>query len=746
MNLFFRKVMVVLFAVLFFNNAEGQKLNVRLQTESGTPIPGGKISLFDNELAKVPTLTTTTDEHGIAIVELTNAPFWLQAEAMGYEIALKYITDNKTKSITISLFKKVAALDEVVVTGVSRPTKPRDALSLVRVIGNETIQAQGAVSLADALTTQLNINIGNDGILGNNIQMQGLTGDKVKILVDGMPVNGREAGNIDLGQLNLNNADHIEIIQGPMSVLYGSDALGGVINIVSKENFKNRELTATANYQTTGAYNFFMSGSHKVGKRHNFSLGAGRNFFQGWKYIDTSFHHRELLFNPKEQYLGNFNYSYNAPSGFKLRLSSDYLNEKVTNKGPATINPYEAYASDDYYKTQRSMNRFSVQGKLLKKGYLQSMNSYCYYHRVKNTFSTDLVTLNQSESLAELQDTTTSNDINSRTTYNNTIGKLDYTIGYDAAIETIKTTKIKSEVSSIQDYAGLVMLTMPIYKDKLKIQGGFRTSYNSLYKTPAIPSMNLLYKPLEKWQLRASYGKGYRAPNLKEMYLEFIDVNHHILGNANLRPETADHAELSSSYQFFQRQNEFMQLLLSGTYNDVHDEITLVNQEPQNPNSINYSYGNISHDQNVIFNAQLDGQSGRLQYNLGYSYRYVYGQEGQYESFDCSETSLGLKYTMRAIKTNVNLFYKYTGRQLRPQPDISGGASFNGTSPDYHMLKMSLERKFWNKKLQVVAGVDNIFNVQTLAASGVIASAHSGNGDLNFLPRSFFTTLRLMLE
>ncbi len=84
------------------------------------------------------------------------------------------------------------------------PVKLQNALSQYRIITKEAMKAQGAVTLADALTTQLNINLGTDRILGSNLTMQGLGGDKVKILIDGLPVNGRENGNVEP------RADHSE--------------------------------------------------------------------------------------------------------------------------------------------------------------------------------------------------------------------------------------------------------------------------------------------------------------------------------------------------------------------------------------------------------------------------------------------------------------------------------------------------------------------------------------------------------
>ena len=78
--------------------------------------------------------------------------------------------------------------------------------------------------------------ITQDPALGSSLKIKGLSGNNVKILIDGVPVIGRMGGNIDLSQLNLYNIDHIEMVEGPMSVMYGSDALAGAINIITKEN------------------------------------------------------------------------------------------------------------------------------------------------------------------------------------------------------------------------------------------------------------------------------------------------------------------------------------------------------------------------------------------------------------------------------------------------------------------------------------------------------------------------------
>src|SRR5690242_6859536 len=93
-----------------------------------------------------------------------------------------------------------------------------------------------AQNLKEALSYELNIHLMEDNILGSGLQIQGIGGENVKILIDGMPITGRQNGNIDLSQILMDNVERIEIVEGPLSVSYGTDALAGTINIITKKN------------------------------------------------------------------------------------------------------------------------------------------------------------------------------------------------------------------------------------------------------------------------------------------------------------------------------------------------------------------------------------------------------------------------------------------------------------------------------------------------------------------------------
>jgi outer membrane receptor for ferrienterochelin and colicins len=418
---------------------------------------------------------------------------------------------------------------------------------------------------------------------------------------------------------------------------------------------------------------------------------------------------------------------------------------------PSRYDAYGAYADDEYYRTKRSQTRLLMEGKLGKNGRWQSQNAYSLYYRTKNSYVTDLVTLNQTlnQSQEGVQDTSRFDDINLRANYTNKVWKLHYTVGYDVALQYAHSQKISDNNREMADYAAFGNLSMPFFKEKLTAQIGLRAAYNTRYHSPVIPSFNLLYHAADNVQLRASYARGFRTPSLKELYLEFIDLNHHITGNDNLQAESADHYQASASWQFYKSGSDYAQFILTGYYNDVTNGIALVNQDTANPNSINYTYGNINRVQNAIANFQTELQLRNVNLQLGYGFTHTFAQSGQYDAFDVHDVTANMQYAWVKKKLHFSLFYKLTGSQPALQSNIDGSATYNGRMPAYSMLDASVERKFWNKKLQVIVGVKNILNVQTLNASGAAAvnmGPHGGSSQLDMMPRRLFTTLRLTLD
>ena len=121
-------------------------------------------------------------------------------------------------------------MGEVIVTGQYKPQSVKNSVYQVRTISKERIQKQAATKLQDVLNSELNIRFSQDPATGgSDISMLGLSGQNVKILLDGMPMIGRQgtSNEININQIDVNTIERIEIIEGPMSVIYGADALAG---------------------------------------------------------------------------------------------------------------------------------------------------------------------------------------------------------------------------------------------------------------------------------------------------------------------------------------------------------------------------------------------------------------------------------------------------------------------------------------------------------------------------------------
>jgi outer membrane receptor for ferrienterochelin and colicins len=207
-------------------------------------------------------------------------------------------------------------INDVVVTGQYSPNSSQKSVYEVKVISAEMIKSKGANNLREALQNELSIDLGQDQVFGSSLGINGISGEGIKIMVDGVPIVGRLDGKLDLSQININNIERIEIVEGPLSVMYGTDAMGGVINIITK-SFQPEKVNVQlrAYYETVGQYNIDLSAGFSFRKSQVF-LSGGRYFFDGFTTADSI--PRFMEWKPKEQYFADAKYMY---SGNKFRFS-----------------------------------------------------------------------------------------------------------------------------------------------------------------------------------------------------------------------------------------------------------------------------------------------------------------------------------------------------------------------------------------------------------------------------------------
>ena len=482
-------------------------------------------------------------------------------------------------------------LETFVVTAQYKKILQEKSINKVKVIDKEKIDAIGAVNLKDVLLNETNIRINQDNVLGSSMSVQGLSGQNVKILIDGVPIIGRLNGNIDLSQINLNNVERIEIVEGPLAVNYGTNALAGTINIITEKKFSKKYSLSLNNYaETVGQYNTDLFVGYQI-KNSSLGLSFGKYFFDGWDPSDpiyefprarTADTNRNKQWNPKDQEFSRLDYSLVLDSQ-SLRLYVNLYKEKITNRGNPR-NPYFESAFDDYYNTIRKDVGLDYE-KSFKNSQLKILSSFNHYKRIKNTFYNDLTTLEEQLTMnSSDQDTILFTQLMSRGNITKNLKNIDFQLGYDFNHQSSEGKRIKADSNNLTDLALFGSCEYQPVKN-LILKPAIRISYNNQYQSPVLPSFNTPVLPsfnikyeYGKLIFRTSYGKGFRSPSLKELYFNFVDINHNIIGNTNLLAEYSNNFTANLQWK---NDTKFGNIKIDGGgfFNDVKNLITLATSE-----------------------------------------------------------------------------------------------------------------------------------------------------------------------
>ncbi|MEA3503596.1 MAG: TonB-dependent receptor [Bacteroidota bacterium] len=645
--------------------------------------------------------------------------------------------NHYSKLFNYKLKPNVLNLKEVVITGHNKPISIDKSIYNIKLIGKEKIEQKASNNLAELLSNELNIQINNDPSTGSSVKMQGVSGENVKILIDGVPVIGRMDGNIDLSQINLDEVNHIEIVEGPMSVMYGSNALAGVINIITKENKCAKLKTGVDTYyESVGVYN--INGNVSL-KRENQSLGVnfGRDFFQGYS---PNLNSRSMQWKPKEQYTAGLYYIYDNKK-IKIKYKVNAFKERLLNRNNPPP-PYFERANDTWFYTLRLNNSLQTNYDISEYSSANLLLSYSYYDRTKKKYLKDLTNLETTISPNETDhDTTLFNAFMARGVYNysNPNKKISCQVGFDFNAETAQGKRIKNESEDIGDYALFTSLQWKINSD-IVVQPAVRVSYNTKYNAPITPSVNVKYQ-IDNTNLRLSYSRGFRAPSLKELYLYFYDSNHQIEGNDNLKAENSHNYNIAvtNKSEIFNRAVEFR---LNGFYNKINERITLIQVDPDN--GLHYRNENIGEFESVggTFIVCIKPASF-MDINIGVSETGKRDNYYESESFIYS-TNANSNLTLKLFKntTTFSVFYKYIGRYPRYYYNSKNEVEI-GHINGYQNMDITLSYKMFQRKLVLSAGVKNLFDNVNIGGVGSGGSAHSGaSSTLVGWGRTYFAGLK----
>lgn len=422
---------------------------------------------------------------------------------------------------------KTEKLEEVILTA-TRTERQLSSIPLpVTLISGNTIKRSGSVRIDDILAEQTGLILATDESGFEGIQVQGIDSDYTLILMDGVPLVGRSSGNFDLSRLTVGNIKQIEVVKGPTSSLYGSEALAGVINIIT-ETPKNEKLKGQASYRIGSftAQDMNLSFQQKKGKIR-YAL-FGNRFSRDQYTLNPDDSEGSITVNPIENYTVNGRFYYDINNKIKLSASARYFNQLqdsgfsftdtnedgqeiiVNAKGEAIEKDLNALLKLD----QKLSEKFNATYEFYYTNYIAEDFS-------RNTETNDIVFNNLFDQKL------VRGEIRANNTIKNT-GTITTGAGYQ--YDFLDRTLFENEVSFNSQYIYGQFDMNPI--ENLNIIIGARFDNHSEYNNQVSPKFAFNYKITDQLSIKGSTGYGFKAPDFRQLYLNFTNpsVGYSVLG------------------------------------------------------------------------------------------------------------------------------------------------------------------------------------------------------------------------
>ncbi len=674
-------------AVLLFlaDEAFAQRVVSGLVTDMrGEPLSGAVVTLKE-----APTKGAVADASGKYVFVLPEEKeYTMQVSFVGYLSQERVLKAGYSGEENFKLEEDVQNLETVVVTGTRTPKLLKDVPIVTRVITSDDIQKVDATHIGDLLQSELpGVEFSYSMNQQVSLNMQGFGGNAVLFLVDGERLAGETLDNVDYSRLNLDNVERVEIVKGAASSLYGSNAVGGVVNIISKTSTEPWTLNLNGRY---GAHN-----EQRYGGTFSFNVGKLNS--------TTNVQHTSVdaidLTNGTGESVGDYSTVYgNETWNFKERLIytvNDHL--KLTGRA--------GYFFRERNVSETSKDRYRDFSGGLKANYTFDKNNDL---EVGYTFDqydkSDYLPLsgNDIRDYSNVQHTL-------RALYNrNIMGKHTLTIGGDYMHDYLMSYQFEDNGSEEQFTVDAFAQFDMKLSDKLDVIAGLRYDYYSEADAENVSSkVGVMYK-IGNCALRGSYAGGFRAPTLKEMYMDFFMGNiFMIYGNEDLKPETSQNFSLSAEY-LKGRYN----LTVTGYYNLVDNRITTAwDQEQQGMVYLNIDDVRIA---GMDVNASVKFPCG-IGTRVSYAYTHEHVGSGQpYVSSTRPHTAtVRVEYDKKWKNYAFNVML--SGRVLSKVTvdEYTSYTSYEETEqvtyPAYTIWKLSLTQKIW-KGISLTMAVDNLFN------------------------------------
>ncbi|NND76624.1 MAG: TonB-dependent receptor [Flavobacteriales bacterium] len=700
----------LIFALLFSNAFFAQDL---LQVyNSKTDLPLGDV------------VVAYLDHSGKQEMAITSKNGYCQLLSMTYPVQVS-LQHPAFKTLNDTLFEKgtyvfklsplQGELDEVVISGYLSEKRVSDAPREVIVISSEVIANTQARNLQEIMRVAPNLNVRADGTTGGSFaELLGIGGNNIKVLLDGVPLAGRTGQEFDISQVSLQNIERIEIIEGPMAVEYGSNAMAGVIHLISKKEKSDQamisldlsEETMHSEYSTTeGIHDHKMSAYLPISKNLQWDLGLGRRQWGDKQVISTG---RLMDWDPRSQHMAFSNISFQKER-LSILLNTSFLQDQLENDGAVTgvINPQ---AQDDEYLTKRFVNALTAKY-ALNKDVFQFRTSFNTYSRQKNTYINNFTGEPLLAIFDGAQDTSRIDALELRATWMRQISdKVQSTSGVEWRNEEAGGGRIAEGEALDREFS--LFNASEFDLNFLTIRTGLRWSHSNRSGDALLPSLHLK-KNLGKVTLRTGYAKGYRLPSLRELFFDFNDQNHRILGNPNLEPESSDYLFASATYRTGDELRSESSVRLY--YSEFRDLIDFASS-PTDPTIITLLNTESLKSKGIKIGQRLSTDKWDAMAQFNFISTQFAAEQNDWNNNVATSISLSYRFSDK-LSASSNALIK--GKNAQLINDITAGedAVLVSIVDPYTLIDANVTYSI-KKNLHITAGLRNLLNEQTVDATG----------------------------
>ncbi|WP_110954601.1 TonB-dependent receptor plug domain-containing protein [Anaerosinus massiliensis] len=448
--------------------------------------------------------------------------------------------------------EEIFQFDEMVVTATRTEQTIRETPAAAEVITRKDIENMGADRLTAALKLALNLNLSEASMTGNQVSLRGMNTDQTLILIDGRRMAGEDAGSTtnvyELDRININNVERIEIIRGPVSSLYGSEALGGVINIITRKSEKPQTTIgmSTGNYQQNASYHV------DLGKQGKWAWTMDASFTdtkERRRLNEAEKQDESNLYGPRQFY--NFSGTYDIAEGKNLDVYYERLGEHLQKADYIG-------KSREYYTNTRDSYGATYRGQST----LGNYELRTYYNELEKNNDTLLTT-------GSYKDFDRANYKTWAIDGKNTMKVMDnhvLTFGGEYRTTKYRGTRLEDNgknVSTVIEHGISKSISEKeiTYKaayiqdewkpdDKLLIIPSLRYDTSNKFEDSLSPKLGITYRFTDEFRLKTNYGKGFKAPSISELYMKMTrhpraNKTVIVIGNPDLKPEKSTSFDIS---------------------------------------------------------------------------------------------------------------------------------------------------------------------------------------------------------